>query len=65
MARTVSEVFSEPVIPYAIRWQSRVYSLIGLAVLLVVIGVFATTLGSVSIPFTTTFQVLLSQLPFV
>ncbi|MGA8849504.1 MAG: hypothetical protein WB564_06765, partial [Dehalococcoidia bacterium] len=65
MARTVSEVFSEPVIPFAIRWQNRVYSLLGLAALLVVIVVFATALGSVSIPFTTTFQVLLSQLPFV
>ena len=65
MARTVSEVFSEPVIPFAIRWHSRVYSLLGLAALLVVVAVFATTLGSVPIPFTTTFQVLLSQLPFV
>ena len=36
MARTVSEVVSEPVVPYAIRWHSRVYSLIGLAGLLVV-----------------------------
>jgi iron complex transport system permease protein len=65
MARTVSEVFTEPAIPFAIRWQSRVYSLLGLAALLVVVIVFATTLGSVSVPFTTTFQVLLSQLPFV
>jgi iron complex transport system permease protein len=39
--------------------------LLGLAALLVVVVVFAATLGSVSIPFTTTFQVLLSQLPFV
>jgi iron complex transport system permease protein len=65
MASTVSEALSEPVIPFAIRWQSRVYSLLGLAALLVVVVVFATTLGSVPIPFTTTFQVLLSQLPFV
>ena len=65
MARTASELLTQPVIPYAIRWQSRVYSLLGLAGLLVVVVVFATTLGSVHIPFTTTFQVLLSQLPFV
>ena len=65
MARTVSEVFSEPAIPFAIRWQSRVYSLLALAALLVVVVVFATTLGSVHIAFTTTFQVILSQLPFV
>ena len=65
MARTVSEAFSEPVVPYAIRWRSRVYSLLVLAGLLVVVVVFATALGSVPIPFTTAFQVLLSQLPFV
>ena len=65
LARTVAEAVHEPVIPFAIRWQSRVYSLLGLAALLVVVVVFATTLGSVSIPFTTTFQVLLSQMPFV
>ncbi|MFO7995711.1 MAG: iron chelate uptake ABC transporter family permease subunit [Dehalococcoidia bacterium] len=69
MARTVSEAFSGPVIPYPdgirIRPQRRVYSLLGLAGLLIVVIVFATTLGSVPIPFTSTFQVLLSQLPFV
>jgi iron complex transport system permease protein len=65
MARTVTEAFSERSIPLAIRWQSRVYSLLALAGLLIVVTVFATTLGSVHIPFTTTFQVLLSQLPFV
>ena len=65
MARTVSEVVSEPVIPYAIRWHSRVYSLLGLAGLLIVVIVLATALGSVRIPFSTCFQVLLSQLPFL
>jgi iron complex transport system permease protein len=65
MARTVSEVFSEPSIPLTIHWRSRVYSLFGLAALLVVVIVFVTTLGSVPIPFITTFQLLLSQLPFV
>ena len=69
MARTVSEAFSRPVHPYpdgiGIRWQRRIYSLLGLAGLLIVVIVFATTLGSVPIPFTSTFQVLLSRLPFV
>src|SRR4030043_1239950 len=65
MARSVAEVFTEPVIPFAIRWQSRVYSLLGLAALLIVVVMFATTVGSVHIPLTTTFQVLVSQLPFV
>ncbi|MGQ9546060.1 MAG: FecCD family ABC transporter permease [Dehalococcoidia bacterium] len=65
MARTVAEAFSAPGIPIAIRWQGRIYSLLGLTALLVVVVGFATALGSVPIPFTTTFQVLLSQLPFV
>lgn len=39
--------------------------MLGLAALLIVVVVFATTVGSVSIPFSTTFQILLSQLPFV
>jgi iron complex transport system permease protein len=65
MARSTADVVNQPVIPFVIRWQSRVYSLLALAALLAVVIVFATTLGSVSIPFTTTFQVLLSQLPFV
>jgi iron complex transport system permease protein len=65
MAHTVAKTFSTPAIPFGIRWQSRVYSILGLVALLVVVVVFATTLGSVPIPFATTFQVLLSQLPFV
>ena len=63
MARTVAEAVREPTIPFAIRWQSRIYSLLGLAALLVVVIVFATTFGSVHIPFTTTFEVLLSLCP--
>jgi iron complex transport system permease protein len=65
MAHTVAKTFSTPAIPFDIRWQNRVYSILGLAALLVVVVVFSTTLGSVPIPFATTFQVLLSQLPFV
>jgi len=69
MARTIAEAFGEHAIPYpkgiGIRWQSRVYSLLLLAALLIAVIVFATTVGSVRIPFTTTFDVLLSQLPFV
>ncbi len=65
MARTVAEAFTQPAIPLSIRWQSRVYSLLGLAILLIAVIILATTVGSVPIPFATTFQVLLSQLPFV
>lgn len=65
MARTVAETLGQPVSTLAIRWQGRVYSLIGLAASLLVVIVFATALGSVSIPFTTTFEVLVSKLPFI
>jgi iron complex transport system permease protein len=69
MARTIAEPFRERAVTcpegIGIRWQSRVYSLLLLAALLVLVIVFATTVGSVHIPFTTTFDVLLSQLPFV
>jgi len=39
--------------------------MLGLALVLLLVMVFATTLGSVHIPFDTCFQVLLSKLPFV
>jgi hypothetical protein len=44
MARTVAEAVREPAIPLTIRWHSRVYSLLGLAALLVVVIVFVTAL---------------------
>jgi iron complex transport system permease protein len=69
MSRAISKPLSKPasesVIPYPLRWQSKVYALVGLAGLLLAIIIFATTLGSVHIPFSTCFQVLLSQLPFI
>jgi len=69
MARTIAEPFREQAVPYPqgirIRWQSRVYSLLLLAAVLIVVIVFATAIGSIRIPFTTTFQVVLSQLSFV
>jgi len=61
----VSEPVSETVLPYSLRWRSRVYSLIGLTGLLIVVIILATTMGSVHIPFPTCLQVLLSQFPFI
>ncbi|MCD6568165.1 MAG: iron chelate uptake ABC transporter family permease subunit [Dehalococcoidia bacterium] len=65
ISRTTSEQISEPAIPYTLHWRSRIYALIGLSGLLVVVIIFATTLGSVHIPFATCFQVLFSPLPFL
>jgi iron complex transport system permease protein len=45
--------------------RKRIYSLLGLAAALVVIIVVATSIGSVKIPISTTFQILLDKLPFV
>ncbi len=47
------------------HWRKRVYSIAGLLVLLVVMVAFATTIGSVKIPFLTTSAILLSRLPLV
>ena len=47
------------------RWRSRVYGVLGLAILLVAVMVLATAVGSVKIPLATVFQVLVSKLPFV
>ncbi len=68
MLRTISKPFGktakETALPYSLRWQGKVYALIGLAGLLLAAIIFATTLGSVHIPFSTCFEVLFSQLPF-
>lgn len=45
--------------------RRRAYSIIGLLVLLAGIATFGTTIGSVRIPFLTTLQILLSQVPLV
>ena len=45
--------------------RTRVYSLLGLTVLLIVVLGLATSIGSVHIPLKTTFSVLLDWLPFV
>ncbi|MFP4640948.1 MAG: FecCD family ABC transporter permease [Dehalococcoidia bacterium] len=55
----------EPGVLSRLRWKGKVYALIGLAAALLAVMVFATTLGSVHIPFGTCFKVLLSHLPFL
>jgi len=48
-----------------VRWHGRIYAIVGLSILLIVIAVLATTVGSVKIPFLTTCQVVISKLPFL
>ncbi|MFC1988133.1 FecCD family ABC transporter permease [Chloroflexota bacterium] len=47
------------------RWRGQVYGIVGLLILLVVVVILATMVGSVKIPFLTIGQILFSRLPFV
>ena len=47
------------------HWRRRAYAILGLLVAFGGVAAFATTVGSVQIPFLTTCRVLLSQLPLV
>ncbi|MFO8010951.1 MAG: iron ABC transporter permease [Dehalococcoidia bacterium] len=48
-----------------VRWNSRLYSIGGLTVLLLLVVVFAASVGSAEIPFATVWQILLSKLSFL
>jgi iron complex transport system permease protein len=50
---------------YLMGKRTRILSLLGLAAVLVLVIVLATTIGSVKVPLQTTFQVLLDRLPLV
>ncbi|MDD5127487.1 MAG: iron chelate uptake ABC transporter family permease subunit [Dehalococcoidales bacterium] len=47
------------------HWRHRIYAILSLLFLLVIVVVLATAIGSVDIPFATTFAILLDGLPFV
>jgi iron complex transport system permease protein len=48
---------------YLLARRTRIYSIVGLAIALVVLMVLATSIGSVHIPLATTFRILLDKLP--
>jgi iron complex transport system permease protein len=50
---------------YPVQWRSRIYSIVGLAVLLIITIAITLGIGSTDIPFRTLFQILLSKLPFI
>ena len=56
---------TESVSTYFSDRRTRMYSLIGLSVLLIAVAILATGIGSVDIPFSTTFSILIDKLPFV
>ncbi|MDD5095123.1 MAG: iron chelate uptake ABC transporter family permease subunit [Dehalococcoidia bacterium] len=49
--------------PPAIGWRSRLYSIGGLMILLALVIIFAASLGSADIPFSTTWHILLFHFP--
>ena len=48
-----------------LHWRSRIYGIIGLLILLALVVILATAVGSVQIPFSTTSSILISKLPLV
>jgi iron complex transport system permease protein len=57
--------FKEPAGTYFPGRRTRLYSILGLLVLLLVVIAIATSIGSVQIPLSTTFSILADRLPFV
>lgn len=54
-----------PKATHSLRWRSRLYSITGLALLLGVVMVVASAVGSTHIPIGTIWGILLSRLPFI
>ena len=50
---------------YSLRWHSRLYAIIGLAVFLLAVIVVTSAIGSTEISFLTICRILLNKLPFV
>jgi iron complex transport system permease protein len=62
----IKSSFAEQPVPLRFpHWRRRTYAILGLLVALGVVVLFATTIGSVKISFSTIWQVLLSHLPLV
>jgi iron complex transport system permease protein len=62
----IKSSFMEQSVPIRFpHWRRRTYAILGLLVALGAVALFATTIGSVQIPFSTVWQVLLSHLPLV
>jgi len=47
------------------KWRKRVYAIIGLSIILILIIIFAVTIGSVDISLGTTSSIIFSKLPFI
>lgn len=47
------------------QWRRRILAIVGLLAVFIVVAVFAASIGSVDIAFSTTFKIMLSKLPFI
>lgn len=56
---------SEITAAYPVQWRSRIYAIVGLALLLGITILVTLDVGSISIPFSTLFQILLAKLPLI
>jgi len=63
MSLSVGKSYQAP--SHLLGRRTRLYGIIGLALLLALVAVLATTVGSVRIPFLTTWQILIDKLPLV
>ncbi len=57
-------VNDRPLPDYSRRWRFRLLSICGLLAACIIIGILVSSVGSVRIPVTTVWQILLSHLPF-
>jgi iron complex transport system permease protein len=66
MTANIKELYKAPALPhYARRLRVRFYSIGGLVIACVLVAILALTVGSVRIPFTAVWGIILSHLPFV
>src|SRR4030042_661469 len=60
-----NSTMSETAAIYPIHWRSRIYAIVGLAILLAIVVIATLAVGSTDIPFGTLCDVLLDKLPFI
>lgn len=66
VSNTLAEINTKKAAPaLSVKWHTRVVTMGMLLVGLFLLAAFATTIGAVSVPFGTTFGILLDKLPFI
>jgi iron complex transport system permease protein len=60
-----NQAIPETAVICPIHWRSRIYAIVGLAILLVIVVITTLAVGSTDIPFGTLCDVLLNKLPFI